>query len=100
MFFLILAPDAPGKLDQRLALRQRHVDYWLEQGDAVKVAGAMLSDDGPDAQAVGSSFLLEAADEAAVRALITADPFMLEGVFAPDVQVQPVRPAIGVWRGD
>ena len=98
MFFLVLAPDAPGSLERRLALRPAHVDYWTMQGEAVKVAGAMLSDDGPDAQPVGSSFLLEAEDEAVVRALIAADPFMTEGVFSGAVQVQPVRPALGEWR--
>lgn len=100
MFFLVLAPDKPGMLDRRLEHRQRHVDYWVGQGDALKVAGAMLSDDGADATPVGSSFLIEAPDEAAARALLAADPFMTEGVFSGDFQVQPVRPAIGVWRGD
>jgi hypothetical protein len=51
MHCLILAPDAPNMLERRLALRQLHVDYWLGQGDAVKVAGAMLSDDGPEGAA-------------------------------------------------
>lgn len=98
MLFLVLAPDAPGSLEKRLALRPRHVDYWVEQGSTVKVAGAMLSGDDPEAQPVGSSFLLEAEDEAAVRALIAADPFMTEGVFSGAVQIQPVRPALGEWR--
>lgn len=100
MFFLILAPDKPGALERRLEHRQSHVDYWVGKGETVKVAGAMLSDDGPDATPIGSSFLIEAADEAAARALIAADPFMIEGIFAPDFTVQPVRPAIGVWRGE
>jgi uncharacterized protein len=98
MFFLVLASDAPDMLERRLALRPRHVDYWVALGSTVKVAGAMLSSDGPDAQPVGSSFLLEADDEAAVRALIAADPFMTDGVFSGAVQIQPVRPALGEWR--
>ncbi|MFT4052928.1 MAG: YciI family protein [Novosphingobium sp.] len=98
MFFLVLAPDAPGMLERRLTLRQDHVDYWQGMGDTVKVAGAMLGGDGADAPAVGSSFLLEAADEPAVRALMAADPFTTGGVFGPDLQIQPVRPAIGAWR--
>ena len=97
MFFLVLAPDAPDSLEKRLALRPRHVAYWVKQGAAVKVAGAMLGDDGQDAKPVGSSFLLEADDEVAVRALIAADPFMTEGVFSGTVQIQPVRPALGEW---
>jgi uncharacterized protein len=98
MFFLVLAQDAPEMLERRLALRSLHVDYWVSLGGIVKVAGAMLSDDGSDAQPVGSSFLLEANTEAAVRALIAADPFMIEGVFSGAVQIQPVRPALGEWR--
>lgn len=98
MFFILLVRDKPGNLEQRLAHRPAHVDYWTAQGDVVKVAGAMLDGDGPDASPIGSSFLIEAADEAAARALIAADPFTLEGVFGDNVTVQPVRPALGVWR--
>jgi uncharacterized protein YciI len=98
MFFIVLAPDKPGMLAQRLAHRPAHVDYWVGQGDALKVAGAMLESDAPDAAPIGSSFLIEAEDEATVRALIAADPFRIEGIFANDVTVQPVRPALGVWR--
>ncbi|MGK2908223.1 MAG: YciI family protein [Sphingobium sp.] len=98
MFFIILAADRPGMLDKRQEHRQRHLDYWLSHGDAIKVAGAMLNGDGPNAMPAGSSFLIEVADESAARALIAADPFMLEGIFQDDCTVQPVRPAIGVWR--
>lgn len=98
MFFIVLAHDKPGLLAQRLAHRPAHVDYWVGQGDALKVAGAMLESDAPDAPPIGSSFLIEAEDEAAVRALIAADPFTIEGIFDDNVTVQPVRPALGVWR--
>ena len=98
MFFIVLAADNPGALSLRLEQRQHHLDYWLEQGAAVKVAGAMLDGDGPDATPKGSSFLLEAENEAAVRELLAADPFTIEGVFTGDFLVQPVRPAIGEWR--
>ncbi len=100
MFFIILAADRPGALPLRLEHRQRHLDYWLAQGAAVKIAGAMLDGDGPDASPKGSSFLLEAQEEPAVRALLAADPFTIEGVFTGDFIVQPVRPAIGEWRRD
>nr|WP_087572921.1 YciI family protein [Sphingomonas sp. CDS-1] len=100
MYFMIFAADRPDMLEKRLEHRQRHVDYWIAQGDILKVAGAMLSDDGPDASPVGSSFLLEAKDEEAVRALLAADPFMTEGIFAENPTIQPVRPALGSWRQD
>jgi uncharacterized protein YciI len=98
MFFMVLVPDKPGMLEQRLAHRSGHVDYWVGQGDALKVAGAMLESDAPDAAPIGSSFLIEAEDEVAVHTLIAADPFTIEGIFGDDVTVQPVRPALGVWR--
>lgn len=97
MYFLVLAADKPGALERRLEHRQRHIDYWVGQGETLKVAGAMLDGDGADARPIGSSFLLEAADEAAVRALIAGDPFAQEGIFSGDLQIQPVRPAIGDW---
>jgi len=98
MFFIILVRDKPDMLERRIAHRPAHVEYWAAQNDVVKVAGAMLASDAPDATPIGSSFLIEAADEAAARALIAADPFTTEGIFSDDVTVQPVRPAIGVWR--
>lgn len=100
MFFLILARDRAGMLPRRLEHRQRHLDYWIAQGDCLKVAGAMLDGDGPDAPPIGSSFLLEATDADNARRLIAADPFMTEGIFETDIIVQPVRPALGVWRQD
>lgn len=98
MFFLVLARDAEGTGALRVELRPRHLDYWLAQGDALKVAGAMMSDDGDDAVPVGSSFLLSAGSEAAVRDLVAGDPFTTGGVFGSDIVVQRIRPAIGTWK--
>ena len=97
MYFLVMAKDKPGAFEHRLEHRQRHVDYWVGQGDALKVAGAMLDGDGPDAKPIGSSFLLEVEDEGAVRALIAGDPFSTQGIFSEEIRIQPVRPAIGEW---
>jgi uncharacterized protein YciI len=100
MFFMIFARDRPGMLDRRLAHRPAHVSYWSGQGEALKVAGAMLSSDGPDAEPIGSSFLIEAENEAAARELIAGDPFTKQSIFGDEITVQPVRPALGVWRRD
>lgn len=96
MIFIVLARDRVGALKARLANRQRHLDYWTSQPGVVKVAGAMLAGDTPE----GSAFLIEAEDEAAVRALVAADPFTVEGIFSSDVQIQAIRPAIGAWLPD
>jgi len=93
LFFLVLAADRPGMLERRLEHRQRHLDYWNGRTGVVKVAGAMLDGDSPK----GSAFLIEAADEAAARTLLAADPFTTEGIFGDDIRIEAVRPAIGEW---
>jgi hypothetical protein len=100
MYCLVLVRDRPNALAERLAHRQQHIDYWNALGPTVKVAGAMLSSDLADATPIGSSFLLEAANLDAARALIAQDPFALLGIFGEDMVIQPVRPAIGVWKPD
>lgn len=98
MHFIVFASDAANSGDLRLAHRQEHVDYWKRQGDTVLVAGAMMSGDDEDAVPVGSSFLLAAANEDAVKRLMADDPFTLRGVFGLPLQIQRVRPAIGtLW---
>ncbi|SEH19168.1 hypothetical protein SAMN05428974_3256 [Sphingopyxis sp. YR583] len=91
--FLIQALDRAGAADLRQALRAKHIDYWLGQGDALKAAGAILKADAP----VGSFFVLEAASEDEARHMIEDDPFTASEVFAGDVRVRMVRPAIGAW---
>ena len=92
-YYLILAPDRPDALDDRLARRQAHIDYWIAKQGSVKVGGAMLDGDRP----YGSTFLIEARDEVDARALLAGDPFTQHGVFADSVQVIAIRPAIGDW---
>lgn len=92
-YFVVLAPDRTGALPERTALREQHLEYWATAATSVKVAGAMLKDDVP----CGSCFLVEAADEAAVRALLAEDPFTRGGVFAERPSIVQVRPAIGDW---
>ena len=94
MFFLVLASDLPGTLERRLEHRQRHLDYWDSKPGTVKIAGAMLDGD----TAKGSAFLLEADDEAAVRALLSGDPFSTEGIFGDDIRIKAFGPAIGDWK--
>lgn len=92
-YFLILANDRAGALDERIARRQEHIDYWTGKPGVLKVAGAMLDGDRP----CGSSFLLETDDEAAGLSLLADDPFTKHGIFSGKTQVIAVRPAIGEW---
>ena len=94
MFFLVLATDRPGMLERRLEHRQRHLDFWTGKPGTIKIAGAMLDGD----RVKGSAFMLEAEDEAAVRALLSDDPFSTEGIFGDDIRIEAFRPAIGDWK--
>lgn len=101
MHFQVFAYDQPEAGQLRQQLRAEHIAYWNSKaGDVVLLAGAMMSDDGENAVPVGSSFLLFAEDEQAVRALLARDPFMVAGVFREMPQIQRIRPAIGsLWQG-
>jgi uncharacterized protein YciI len=98
MFFVILATDRPGALDQRLAHRQKHLDYWNGMPGVVRIGGPMLSDDSTGATPKGSTFIVEAENLQAARKLIAEDPFMKEGIFGDDVRIEVLRPTIGDWK--
>jgi uncharacterized protein YciI len=88
--FAILCKDKPGSLPTRLANRPAHLDY-LNGSDVVKIAGALMGEDG---NPVGSLFLIEAEDLAAAQAQAAGDPFTSAGVF-DSVEVHPLRIAVG-----
>lgn len=92
-FFLLLCRDRPDATASRAEHRQRHLDYWADLPGVVKVAGAMLDGDRP----TGSTFLVDAPDEASARQWLAGDPFATEGVFGDSIDVIRVRPAIGAW---
>lgn len=98
MLFIILATDRPGSLEQRLAHRQRHLDYWNGLPGTVKLAGAMLEPAAADGTPKGSAIIVEAPDLAAAQALLAQDPFTLEGIFADNARIEVVRPALGEWK--
>jgi uncharacterized protein YciI len=98
MYFVILAADRPGLLEQRLAHRQEHLDYWNALPGVVKIAGAMLTNDGPDGAPKGSAFIIEAESLAAARALVAGDPFAVRGIFGDEIRVEVLRPGLGEWK--
>lgn len=99
MHYLVIAMDKADMLARRLELRPAHVAYWQGLAPSVAVAGAVLESDLDEAGAVGSAFVIEAVSEEEVRRMIAADPFTVEGVFAEEVVVHRIRPAIGSWLG-
>ena len=88
--YAIICKDKPGALETRLATRPTHLDY-LNNSQNLKLAGALLDDDG---NPIGSIIVVEAQDKAAAQAQADNDPFTSAGVFE-SVEVHAWRLAIG-----
>ena len=88
--YAIICKDKPGALETRLATRPKHLAY-LAESRILKLAGALLDDDG---NPVGSILIVEAEDKAAAQAQADNDPFTAAGVFE-SVEVHFWRLAIG-----
>jgi uncharacterized protein YciI len=88
--FAIICKDKPGALDTRLATRPVHLDY-LAQSKVLKLAGALLGEDG---NPVGSLLIAEADDIAAAQAQLDNDPYTSADIFE-SVQILPWRLAVG-----
>lgn len=76
MLFAIHAVDRKGALDTRLANYEAHKVFLADTaafGVAIVMSGPLVADDG--ATMIGSLFLIEAPDRAAVERFNAADPF-------------------------
>jgi len=91
MEFVLICRDKPGHLDTRLATREAHLAWVATKGDAIRLAGPLLDDDG--STMIGSLFIVEVDDRQAAEALNAGDPYTLAGLFA-DVTVHPFRQVI------
>jgi len=87
MLYAMIAKDKPDALDQRLAARPAHLQHLDSLGQTLRLAGALLDDAGNPS---GSLVVIEAETLDAARALINADPFVKEGIFA-SVEIRPWR---------
>lgn len=95
--FIVSVRDREGATQLRTQYRPEHLEYWKAKGEAVKVAGAILSGGAEDAGPVGSCLLIEAESEGAVRDMLANDPFTVAGVFGADISIQRFRPSLGIW---
>jgi uncharacterized protein YciI len=87
MLFAMIARDKPGSVERRLAARPKHLQHLDSLGQRLRLAGALLDADGnPE----GSLVVVEAETLAAATALLNADPFVAEGIFA-SVEIKPWR---------
>ena len=91
MMFALICIDKPDSVALRMSVREAHMAYVraLPPG-FLMLAGPFLSEAG---EMCGSLFLIEAADEAAVRAFHAADPYRQAGLFER-VELRPWRAAI------
>jgi uncharacterized protein YciI len=88
--FFIYAVDKPDHVSVRLSTRPVHLEHLAAYKDRILVAGPTLNDDG---QPIGSVFLVDFADRAAVEAFLAADPYSKAGLFE-SVTIKPWRKTI------
>ncbi len=98
MLYAIIGRDAPGTLDQRLAVRPAHLERLkalLDEGRLI-LAGPLPAIDSPDpgpAGFQGSLVVVEFPTLEEARAWAEADPYVAAGVYAT-VEVYPFRKAL------
>ncbi|MFN3688418.1 YciI family protein [Salinarimonas sp.] len=82
MLFAIHALDRPGALPRRLAAYDAHKAFLADTsafGIRIVMSGPLVADDGETM--IGSLFLVEADDRAAVERFNAADPFRAADVW-------------------
>jgi uncharacterized protein len=82
MLFVVHALDKKGILPTRAKhyrAHRIHLDKSADHGCDVVTAGTLLADDGETP--VGSIFVIDAADRAAVDAFTRSDPYHVNGVW-------------------
>jgi uncharacterized protein YciI len=79
-YFCVHAFDHPGRLADRIRLRETH-RARLRQHDhpvTVRIGGPLLDDAG---EMIGTMLVVEAADRTAVESYLAGDPYMRENLF-------------------
>jgi hypothetical protein len=79
MLFIISGHDRQNGMAARLEQRTAHRAHYSELGDDLILAGPYLDDKG---EPVGSMIVMRMPDEAAARAHMEADPYVINKVFA------------------
>jgi uncharacterized protein len=78
MLYAMIAHDRPNGLEQRIGLRTDHFNYLNSLGDKVVFAGALF---GNADKMDGSLMVLEAASLEEAKALVSGDPFVVQGLY-------------------
>ena len=79
MLFCLHITDKPDRVETRKRLVDEHRAYQKECGVEITLSGPLLAEDGETM--IGSMFLIEAEDRAAVERFIAGDPFMKNDVW-------------------
>ena len=74
MLFAIHCLDKDGVLEKRMSVMQAHRDYLETAPVTVVMSGPLMSDD--EESIIGSFYLIEAADRAAIEAFQNDDPLV------------------------
>jgi uncharacterized protein len=98
--YLVLLPDNPNSLQNRLAVRAKHFEKLaphVQSGDVV-FGGAILSahpKEGEQPDMTGSAMLIKAESEEAVREWVAGDEYTKGGVWnLGEVKIYPFRCAV------
>ena len=86
MHFVIHCLDRPGALPTRLDHYENHKAYLASAPMSIVISGPLLADDGTTM--IGSLFVVDAADRAAVDSFHRDDPFFRAGVWER-VEIHP-----------
>lgn len=78
MLFAITCVDKPGRLELRVATRDRHLAYLEDRVGCLVQAGPLLDGEG---RPCGSLLIVDVADVAAAEALCAGDPYGVAGLF-------------------
>ncbi|GAA4527882.1 YciI-like protein [Chelativorans composti] len=79
MLFTIISKDKPDSLDLRLQTRPSHLEYIKSLGDAVKLGGPFLDENG---KPCGSLVIVEGDNIEGAREIASNDPYTKAGLFA------------------
>ena len=93
--FVFRAYDGPDGARLRVEHLQAHVRYVEANFTRYAMAGPILDARG---EMTGSLFILRAASLGEAWALMSAEPYVIAGVYAR-IETETVRPAAGVWPG-
>lgn len=79
MLFIVSGRDHQNGLEHRLVVRPRHRAHYEALGDDLILSGPYLDEKGDP---IGSMIIIRRESQAAAEAYATADPFVVEQVFA------------------